>query len=138
MSFAELFDKFDLVTHHFKEGLKAITVLSAFFKGHKRLLDATSLGVDRNSSAFQLDFQLQSGVDTLSTALAALPQSLSRLTEHYNNYSQSLQLEVIEPLDLFQDHFTSSNSSLLSSGAPVMAIEVKMAIIYMANDDYVI
>ena len=117
MSFVELYDKFDLVTHHFKEGLKAITVLSSFFKGHKRLLDATCIGVDRNSTAFQLDFQLQSGVDTLSTAMAALPQSLSRITEHYSNYSQSLQLEVIEPLDLFQDHFTSSNSSLLSCGS---------------------
>ena len=117
MSFSELSDKFDLISHHFKEGIKSISVLCAFFKSHKRLYESIFSGLTRNSSSFQADFQVPSGEDTLNTALSAVPQTLNRLSEQFGNYIQSLQLEVIEPLDLFEEHFTSSNVNLITTGS---------------------
>jgi len=125
MSFVELFDKFDVVTLHLKEGLRSISVLSTFLKAYKRQLEAFSSSLHKHAGSLQGNLPKESGVDTLNTALAALPLSVQQVSAQYEAYSQSLQMEVVEPLDLFYDHFTTTNQILISAGSQAFSLLVR-------------
>lgn len=125
MSFVELFDKFDEVAQHLKEGLRSISVLSTFLKAYKRQLEAFSSSLRKHAGSLQSNLPKESGVDTLNTALAALPLSVQQVSAQYEAYSQSLQMEVVEPLDLFYDHFTSTNQSLTSAASQTFSLLVR-------------
>lgn len=125
MSFAELFDKFDVVAQHLKEGLRAISVLSTFLKAYKRQLESFASSLHKHGITLQGNLPKESGVDTLNTALTALPLSVQKVSAQYDAYSQSLQMEVVEPLDLFYDHFTTTNQVLISTGSQAFSLLVK-------------
>ena len=116
MSFIDIGDKFDLVAQHFSHGLRTIHCLSAYFQTLKKGYEGLAAALDRAGQQLARDLPENSNMDTLTTALNALTVHQKKVVEHHTALSQGLQLEIIEPLEMFLEHFTSTNDTYINDG----------------------
>jgi hypothetical protein len=117
MSFTEITDDFEGTVQHLKQGAVAVAVLSGFFKMLKKGIDSYASLTLKIGQNLKHELPLQSNMDTLSTALSAFTQHIGHLTVQTASLGQSLQSELIEPLDLFYEHYNASNAKEIAAGS---------------------
>lgn len=117
MSYAEIYDKFDLVSSHMRTGSNIVTSLCYFFKNYKKAIDAYSQHLSKITENLILDLPNDGNMDTLSTALNSLTNHFKKIIIQQNNFSKNIQLELVEPLELFVNQFNTTNSSLSIKGS---------------------
>ena len=116
MSFIDIGDKFDLVAQHFSHGIRTIHCLSAYFQTLKKGYEGLTTALERAGLQLFRDLPENSNMDTLTTALNAMTVHQKRVVEQHLAFTQGLQLEIIEPLEMFLEHFTSTNDTYINNG----------------------
>jgi hypothetical protein len=120
MSFRDLND-FEGTVKYLKQGASSVASISSFFKQMKRGTDTYASFLLKISQNFKHDLPMQGNMDTLSTALSAFTVHVGQLAGLFNSLGSGLQLEVIEPLDLFAEHYNASNSKEIATGTETLS-----------------
>ena len=55
-------------------------------------------------------------VDTLTTAMAKIKQIMESLTKNLNSKVESLEKDLVEPLDVYHRHYKAENHESLKEG----------------------
>ncbi|CAG9332307.1 unnamed protein product [Blepharisma stoltei] len=116
MSYSEIYDKFDLVNSHMRTGSNKVTSLCYFFKNYRKAIDSYASQVQKLTENLILDLRGDENMDTLSTGLSSFTQHFQKLCQQEMLFSRNIQLEIIEPLELFVNQFNTTNSSLSNQG----------------------
>lgn len=116
MSYTEISDQFETISSHLKKGGQVTAALGTFFKSYKKLIDTFNQQLAKLCDTLILDFPKEGNVDTLSTALHSLVAFIRKQNQSKVYFSRNLQLDVIEPLELFINHFTVTTTSLFNQG----------------------
>ena len=116
MSYTEICEMFEDVVSHLTLTNEDTISLSKFFSSYKRLVEAFSASLLKLSESFKITYQPEGSFNTLTMSLYALKEHIQRLSEQNILFTRSLQLDIIEPLDLFTDHFVSTTSDLKNKG----------------------
>lgn len=117
MSYTEICDKFDVVKDHILKGTKGLSVVCSFFKSYCENLQTYNENLAKLEELFQSELPKEGNMDTLSMALFALVSHVKKITQSTSNFAKSIQHDIVEPLELFADHFTSANTIQLKSGS---------------------
>ena len=116
MSYTEICDKFEGVIRHLRKGGYIMTNICTFFKHLKKTQDQSISNTQKIGENFIEDLQSGMTLDTLSSALSSLSANQKQLLSIGQNFSQSLQMDIVEPLELFVEHYTGTNSALSQKG----------------------
>lgn len=116
MSFIDIGDKFDLVAQHFSHGIRTIHCLSAYFQILKKGYEGLTSALERAGLQLARDLPENANMDTLTTALNAMTVHQKRIVEQHLAFTQGMQLEIVEPLEMFLEHFTSTNDTCINNG----------------------
>ena len=116
MSFSEICDKFEPVVVHLKKGEKSISTLCNLFKSYKKSLELGNSHFQKGVDAFKIEFPREHNLDTLSTAMNSLVDYCQKIIQHQSVYAKNISVEIVEPLELFLNQFSSSCNELSSKG----------------------
>ena len=100
------------ILEHLNLGSTELGSLSMFFQGIKLAYDNFSVELNKVSD----NFKVLKPDTTLSQALHSLKRYFKQLVGHELSYINSIQSDIIEPLDLFLEHFKTNNSELKEKG----------------------
>lgn len=116
MSYLEICDRFDDIVKHLLVTNEETGMISKFFASYKKIVETFSSSLSKLSDSFKLPPQSTSSFSTLSLCLSMLKEHIQKLSDQQLQFTKSLQLDLIEPLDLFIEHFASTNSDLKNKG----------------------
>lgn len=114
MSYSDLSDRFDVVTKHIKKGANTVASLSAYFKSYKKTTENYAISLQKILEGLAIEFQDDS--NTLEIALNGLYQCFKKNIADYNSHCKNIQLELIEPLELFLEHYNESINTYIGDG----------------------
>jgi hypothetical protein len=119
MSLVEICLKFEEVISYLSSSTEETSNLSKFFTSYRKIVENFSGNLQRLSETIKINTNPESNFNTLSLALLTLKEHLKKVAENNLQLVKNLQLDVIEPLDLFTEHFISMFSELKSKGLEV-------------------
>lgn len=112
MSYVDMPHNFPQILEHLKFGSSELVSLSQFFQVVKNAYANFALELNKASD----NFQLQKPESTLTQAMRSLKMYFKQLVSHQLSFINSMQTDIIEPLDLFLEHFQANNSELRERG----------------------
>ena len=113
MSYTDLCDKCMVVSKHMKRGCGQITNLTLFFKAFKKVNETYCASMMKVLESLQVEVQDDSS--TLEIALDSIYTTLKGTVTKLQDLSRNMQIEIIEPLDLFSDHYNETITPFMSS-----------------------
>ena len=113
MSYTDLCDKCMVVSKHMKRGCGQITNLTLFFKAFKKVNETYCASMMKVLESLQVEVQDDSS--TLEIALDSIYTTLKGTVTKLQDLSRNMQIEIIEPLDLFSDHCNETITPFMSS-----------------------
>ena len=116
MSYVEICDKFEEVLNYLGTTSDETSSLAKFFMSYKRLLESFSIQLQKLSETFKVSELPEGNINTLSLCLFSMKEHLQTLSDQQLLLIKSIQLDIIEPLELFTEHFTTTNSDLKIKG----------------------
>ncbi|OMJ79776.1 hypothetical protein SteCoe_20125 [Stentor coeruleus] len=114
MSYSDLSDRYSIVTQHMKKGSSAVGNITQFFKNYKKTIENYSVSIQKLCEGLNLEIQDDSS--TLEIAMNGLYQSLKKSLYEHVTFSKNMQLEIIEPLELFLDHYNDTINPHILNG----------------------
>ncbi|OMJ91649.1 hypothetical protein SteCoe_5804 [Stentor coeruleus] len=105
MSFKDMPHSLNEIFSHLNDGSSELKSLSLFFKGVKNAFDTFSIDLNKNSDSFKL----LKPESTLTQSMHSLKRYFKQIVTYQLSFINSLQTDIIEPLDLFYEHFTGNN-----------------------------
>lgn len=119
MSYTDISDKFEVLVSHLKKGSAQVYTLCNFFKQYKKTFDVFSNSLTKLDDTFSIDTPNEGSLDTLSTALISVNSHLRKLSQNNISISKQIQLDIIEPLELFAEHHEITKGELVSRGTNI-------------------
>lgn len=120
MSYTEICDNFELVALHLKKGGQVVNALHTFFKGLKKNLESFNGNLQKLSESLFAEFPKDGNTDTAAGALGSMAAYIKFHTNAQNLFAKNIQLDIVEPLELFINHFNTTHASLSSQGSVFM------------------
>lgn len=113
MSYCDLSDKCLLISKHMKKGCNVVSGLSVFFKAYKKLNESYTASMLKLLEPLMIN--VQDGSSTLEIAMDSLYSSIKLSLIKSQEFCKNMQLEIIEPLDVFFDHYTETITPFLAT-----------------------
>lgn len=109
MSFRDVPHSFSSIIDHLNEGSKELSTVFQFLKGVKSAFEVFSSELNRLSDTFSVPKPESS----LSKSLLSLKKFFKHLVTLQLNFMGSIHTDIIEPLELFNEHFSANNSDIM-------------------------
>ena len=119
MSYADLYSIFEEVVASQGSKKEEIQHLSKLFSYYKRSIDQFTLGLSKASTVYKPEKSNLSEITTLEKSIFALLTHIQTLSESFSQMSRSIQIEIIEPLDLFYENYYSVLTDLKREGQTI-------------------
>lgn len=116
MSYRDVPHSFTSIVEHLNEGSKELSSVFQFIKGIKSAFDVFSTELNRLSDSFLVPKPESS----LSKSLLSLKKFFKHLVTLQLNFMGSLHTDIIEPLELFNEHFSLNNSDIIKRSQNVL------------------
>jgi hypothetical protein len=116
MSYRDVPHNFSAILDHLKQGSKELASLFQFFKGVKSAFEAFSSELNRLSDAFHV----QNPESSLTKSLLSLKKFFKHFVTLQLAFTSSLNTDLIEPLELFNDHFTINNQEITTRSDDIL------------------
>lgn len=116
MSYVEICDKFEEVVNYLTQTHEETANLSKFFGAYRRITDNYAGQLGKLAESLMVSMNPEVNLNTLSMALLTFKEHVQRVAESHVQLVKSLQLDVIEPLDLFTEHFVLMFAELKNKG----------------------
>ena len=100
------------VLDHMNSGSIELSSISLFFKGIKSAYDSFSVELNKVSDSFRL----LKPESSLSKSMHSLKIYFKQIVTNQLAFITSIQSDIIEPLDLFLEHFNTNNYELREQG----------------------
>ena len=113
MSYSDLSDKVDIVTKHIRKGCSTVNALSLFFKNYKKTIETCNISLQKFIEELSIDIQDDSS--TLEIALNGLYSCLKKSIASQIQFCKGIQLDIIEPLELFLEHHIETVNVYINS-----------------------
>ena len=123
MSYSDLSDRFDIVTKHIRKGASRIISLSTFFRSYKKCIEVFSTSLQKITEGLMPEPHDDSS--TLEIALNGLYLCFKKSISEQTQYCKTIQLELIEPLELFLEHYNESVTTYITTGESITKQLVK-------------
>jgi ecotropic viral integration site 5 protein len=117
MSYIEICEKFEEVTDYLNNSNEETALLSKFFVSYKKILENFSNQLQKLGESLKINFQSENNLNTLTMSILSLKEHILKISEHQLQLVKTLQLDIIEPLDLFSGHFLSTTLDLKTKGS---------------------
>ena len=111
--------KFEEVITYLSTSAEETSNLSKFFTSYKKILENFSSSLQRLSDTIKVNTNPESNFNSLSLALLTLKDYVKFTADSNLALVKNIQLDVIEPLDLFTDHFFAMFTGLKYKGLEV-------------------
>ena len=108
MSFRDVPHNFKVILEHLNAGSKELSSLFQFCKGVKSAFDSFSSELNRLSDSFQI----QNPESSLTKSMMSLKKFFKHFVTLQLGFMTSLHTDIIEPLELFNEHFKLNNSDI--------------------------
>lgn len=112
MSYTDMPHNFYDVLDHMNASVVELGSVSLFFKGVKSAYEGFSGELNKVSD----EFKLLKPESSLTKTMHSLKRFFKQIVSNQLSFLASIQSDVIEPLDLFLEHFQANNSELKNQG----------------------
>ena len=118
----DLWDCLQVLTENTNQRSQQMKSLRAFFSSFKKTLDSFSSGLNKATLQFDRDFVSTREdrhlhiVDTMSTALVNVKGCMDNIIRGLQERAEQVLRDLVEPLELYQKHYHSTNNELLRQG----------------------
>jgi hypothetical protein len=116
MSYAKFLHIFDEVVEYQETKKSDIHLLSKLFSSYRKNIEQFTSGLLRTLTTFKQEKNLGIENSTLEKGLTSLLNHIQTLSESFSSLSRNMQIDIIEPLDLFQENYSSMLSDLSKEG----------------------
>lgn len=113
MSYMDLADQLEVVMKHIKKGSNTVNNLSNFFKGYKKILESFNNSLQKITEGITIEIQDDSS--TLEIAMNGFYNFFKKYLNEQSLFSKTMQLEIIEPLELFLEQYSETVDSYMNS-----------------------
>jgi ecotropic viral integration site 5 protein len=119
MSYYQIPEKFEEVVNQQESKKEEILSLTKFFSGYKKIIENFSSQLSKLHSNSRLLKQPENCQDSLSKGLIRLLEFIHSLSESNLTLAKNIQIDVIEPLELFLENFCAVHSEIRDKGQAV-------------------
>lgn len=119
MSLIEICEKFEEVIQYLSTTTEETLNISKFFTSYKKIVENFSSQLLKLSDSIKVNTNPESNFNTLSLALLTLKDHVKTVADQNAQFLKNMQLDIIEPLDLFSEHFLQMFQELKYKGLEV-------------------
>ena len=119
MSYSDLYSIFEEVVASQGNKKDEILHLSKLFSHYKKSIDHFTSSLSKAQSAYKPDRSQHPSSSTLEKSILALLSHIQTLSDSLSSLSRSMQIDIIEPLDLFNENYSSMLNELKKEGLKV-------------------
>lgn len=119
MSYYQIPEKFEEVVNQQESKKEEILTLAKFFSAYKKIIENFSSQLSKLHSSSRLLKKPENCQDSLSKGLIRVLEFIHSLSESNLTLAKNLQIDVIEPLELFLENFCTVHSEIRDKGQTV-------------------